>query len=250
MKSQEPLERWIVHFVQSKRPSFSCFFFRWLTGCFFLANLGNIDSHRSLVMECWLLEHSQCLDCIFSWDIFWCKTAVASNFLFMPWVLEHSGRKCQLCGHPISIERFWSNAFDWTQTLLIKLKRLQMNSNALKWTRTLSNELERFRMNSNAFKWTRTLSNELECFWANSNAFDRTLLIHIGCPNNWQFLPLCGGRELERRRIEKVSFHLDPEWNITHSLLSGRHGALAINGKWMRIFTWTHEESWVCSSSV
>ena len=113
----------------------------------------------------------------------------------------HSGRNCQLCGHPILIEGFRSNsnAFKWTWTLSNGLKRFGMNSNAFdqmlsiqcfqsnafdrmlwsnlntfKWTRKLSNEFKRFQMNSNAFKWTQTLSNELKRFQMNSNAFKWT----------------------------------------------------------------------------
>ena len=85
----------------------------------------------------------------------------------------HSGRNCQLCGHPISIERFQSNAFNRT----LSIQRFQSNA----FIRTLS--IKRLQLNA----LNRTLSfNRFQ-----SNTFNRTLLIYSGCPHNWQFLPLC-----------------------------------------------------------
>ena len=107
----------------------------------------------------------------------------------------------------LSIERIQSNAIDWTHPI----KRFQSNA----FDRMLLMELERFWSNLNAFYRTGTLLIErirsnafnrklsIKRFQSNafnqmlsierfqSNAFfDQTLLIYIGCPHNWQFLPL------------------------------------------------------------
>ena len=75
---------------------------------------------------------------------------------------SHSGRNCQLCGYPI--ERFWSNAFNWTLSIkTLSIERFQ--SNAFDWTLSI----KRFQSN--------TFNRRFQLKRFRSNAFNRTLSI-------------------------------------------------------------------------